>query len=68
MYELKKNNQELEKFKFVLDYRIKELKMQIEPRETQIAGMTGEIRWMETEIDRSKQHQQQLQAQLESFK
>lgn len=47
MYELKKNNQELEKFKFVLDYKIKELKKQIEPRENQISGMNSEIavRW-----------------------
>lgn len=29
IYELKKRNQELEKFKFVLDYKIKELKKQV---------------------------------------
>jgi hypothetical protein len=29
IYELKKKNQELEKFKFVLDYKIKELKKQV---------------------------------------
>ena len=39
IYELKKDNQELEKFKFVLDYQIKELKMQIEPRENEIESM-----------------------------
>ena len=33
IFDLKKKNQELEKFKFVLDYKIKELKKQIEPRE-----------------------------------
>lgn len=31
IYELKKKNQELEKFKFVLDYKIKELKKQVQP-------------------------------------
>jgi hypothetical protein len=31
--ELKKKTQELEKFKFVLDYKIKELKRDIGPRE-----------------------------------
>ena len=31
IYELKKKNQELEKFKFVLDYKIKELKKQVPP-------------------------------------
>ena len=30
--DLKKKNQELEKFKFVLDYKIKELKRDIGPR------------------------------------
>ena len=67
VYELKKNNQELEKFKFVLDYRIKELKLQIEPRETQIAGMTGEVRLMEAENNRSRAHQDQLKASTASF-
>jgi hypothetical protein len=33
IYELKVKNQELEKFKFVLDYKIKELKREIVPRE-----------------------------------
>ncbi len=43
VYDLKKRNQELEKFKFVLDFRIKELKEQVEPRENEIAEMTMEI-------------------------
>ncbi|KAI9350850.1 hypothetical protein BDR26DRAFT_512226 [Obelidium mucronatum] len=43
VYELKKKNQELEKFKFVLDYRIKELKEQVEPRENEISVMTEQI-------------------------
>lgn len=42
--DLKKKNQELEKFKFVLDYKIKELKKQIEPRENQIAGMKERVK------------------------
>lgn len=43
VYDLKKKNQELEKFKFVLDYRIKELKEQVEPRENTIFDMTRHI-------------------------
>jgi predicted RNase H-like nuclease (RuvC/YqgF family) len=39
IYDLRKKNQELEKFKFVLDYKIKELKRQIEPREAEIGKM-----------------------------
>ncbi len=44
IFELKKRNQELEKWKFVLDYRIKDLKRQIEPRENDITRMRGEIK------------------------
>lgn len=43
IYDLKKKNQELEKFKFVLDYKIKELKKQIEPREKEIKVMKEQI-------------------------
>ena len=47
IYELKKKNQELEKFKFVLDYKIKELKRQIEPRENEITDMKEQIKEMD---------------------
>ncbi|KAI8611737.1 WD40-repeat-containing domain protein [Chytriomyces sp. MP71] len=43
VYELKKKNQELEKYKFVMDYQIKELKEQVEPRENEITVMTEQI-------------------------
>lgn len=36
IFQLKGKNQELEKFKFILDFKIKELKSQIEPRERTI--------------------------------
>lgn len=52
IYELKKKNQELEKFKFVLDYKIKELKKQIEPRENEIKQMKEQIQEMESELER----------------
>jgi hypothetical protein len=39
IYELKKQTQELEKFKFVLDYKIKELKRDIGPREMEITKL-----------------------------
>lgn len=48
IYDLKKKNQELEKFKFVLDYKIKELKRQMEPRENEIKEMKEQIRKVET--------------------
>ena len=52
IYDLKKKNQELEKFKFVLDYKIKELKKQIEPRELEIADMKQQIKEMDHELER----------------
>ena len=36
IFDLKKKNQELEKFKFVLDFKIVELKKQEEPREKDV--------------------------------
>ena len=43
IYDLKKKNQELEKFKFVLDYKIKELRRQMEPRENEIKSTKEQI-------------------------
>jgi len=43
VFELKKRNQELEKYKYVLDYRIKDLKLQVDPKEKKIAEMTDLI-------------------------
>ncbi|KAF6344214.1 cilia and flagella associated protein 57 [Rhinolophus ferrumequinum] len=62
IYDLKKKNQELEKFKFVLDYKIKELKKQIEPRENDIKVMKEQIQEMETELERF--HKQNTQLEL----
>jgi chromosome segregation ATPase len=39
IYDLKKENQELEKYKFVLDYQIKHYKTQIEPKDKAIQKM-----------------------------
>nr|XP_036858185.1 cilia- and flagella-associated protein 57 isoform X3 [Manis javanica] len=62
IYDLKKKNQELEKFKFVLDYKIKELKKQIEPRENEIKVMKEQIQEMEAELERF--HKQNTQLEL----
>jgi len=43
IHDLKRKNQELEKFKFVLDYKIKELKRQIEPREAELVHLKSQI-------------------------
>lgn len=44
------NKIQLEKFKFVLDYKIKELKRQIEPREKEISDMKNQIEEMDLEL------------------
>ena len=54
IYQLKKKNQELEKFKFVLDYKIKDLNRQIEPRENEITDMKENITEMDHELEQYK--------------
>lgn len=44
----------MEKFKFVLDYKIKELKREIGPREEEIAKMKEQISNMNAEITHFK--------------
>ena len=50
-YELKKKGQELEKFKFVLDYKIRELKAQVEPREAEIGALRAQIKEVDAELE-----------------
>ncbi|KAF4660400.1 hypothetical protein FOZ61_004037, partial [Perkinsus olseni] len=49
--DLRKQNQELEKFKFVLDYKIRELKGEIDPKSAEIAKMKTQITFMDAEIE-----------------
>lgn len=48
---LKKKIQELEKFKFVLDYKIKELKRDIGPREVEIQVLNEQVGRMKMELE-----------------
>lgn len=50
IYDIKQINQELEKFKFVLNYKIEELKNQIEPKDQEIRQLKETIRNMEIEF------------------
>lgn len=50
IFDLQRKTQELEKFKFVLDYKIKELKREIGPREEEIAKMKEQISNMNFEV------------------
>ena len=64
IYDLKKKNQELEKFKFVLDYKIKELRRQMEPKENEIKAMKEQIQKVHTYI--SSEHQEHKLCQISS--
>lgn len=57
---MKKKNQELEKFKFVLDYKIKEQKKMVEPRELEIKDLKEEKTKMESELERFNKQNNQL--------
>jgi len=68
IYDLKKKNQELEKFKFVLDYKIKELKKQIEPREVEIMEMKEQIKEMDQELERYHKNNSALELTISDLR
>merc|ERR1719188_1608683 len=67
IYELKKQNQELEKFKFVLDYKIKELKAQIDPKNDDIAAMKRDIQGMDADLEEYHRKNKLLQQDITSL-
>ncbi len=67
IYELKKQNQELEKFKFVLDYKIKELKSQIDPKNDDIAAMKRDIQGMDSDLEDYHRKNKLLQQDITSL-
>jgi len=67
IYDLKKKNQELEKFKFVLDYKIKELRKQIEPKDLEINGMKETIKEMDAELERYNKTNQAFELENSSL-
>jgi hypothetical protein len=60
IYSLKKKTQELEKFKFVLDYKIKELKRDIAPRGMEITRLKKET----NDMDKSLRNYNKINANL----
>jgi len=60
IYSLKKKTQELEKFKFVLDYKIKELKRDIAPRGMEITRLKKET----NDMDKNLKHYNKINANL----
>ncbi|KAK2860815.1 hypothetical protein Q7C36_004981 [Tachysurus vachellii] len=68
IYDLKKKNEELEKFKFVLDYKVNELKKQIEPRENEVKEMKEQVHEMEAELDQFHKKSTQLELTISQLK
>mmetsp|Transcript_38583 Transcript_38583/g.62503 ORF Transcript_38583/g.62503 Transcript_38583/m.62503 type:complete len:1299 (+) Transcript_38583:248-4144(+) len=62
--ELKSRNKELEKFKFVLDYKLREMKRDIEPRDEQIENMKDQLRQMDDELERDVRNHAALEMTL----
>ncbi|CAH8509372.1 unnamed protein product [Schistosoma turkestanicum] len=68
IFELKKKNQELEKFRYVLDYKVKDLKKQIEPKEIDIRNYKEQIQEMEAELQRFQKQNDQLEINITELK
>ncbi|XP_011870371.1 PREDICTED: cilia- and flagella-associated protein 57 [Vollenhovia emeryi] len=64
IYDMKQTNQELEKFKFVLNYKIDELKSQIEPRDREIQELKDNIRNTEEELTSLRKTNENLGLEL----
>ena len=60
IYSLKRKTQELEKFKFVLDYKIKELKRDIAPRGMEITKLKKQT----NDMDKNLRHYNKINANL----
>merc|ERR1712232_882882 len=67
IYDLKKQNQELEKFKFVLDYKIKELKAQIDPKNDSITEMKKSIQLLDTDLEEYHKRNKQLSLSIKEL-
>ena len=66
--ELRKRTQELEKFKFVLDYKIKELKHKIGPRERKIQVLNEQKTKMQNEVKHFEVVNRNLQLIVQDLK
>ena len=58
----------MEKFRFVLDYKIKELKLQIAPREKEITTMQKQIEEMGIELEQYHRSNESLQLMIDELK
>ncbi len=68
IYRLKKKTQELEKFKFVLDYKIKELKREIAPKEAEITKLKVLTKQMDDQLKNFNRMNAQMGIIVEDLK
>eukprot|EP00760_Papus_ankaliazontas_P008130 PhM_4_TR13677/c1_g1_i1/m.19400 len=66
--DLRKKNQELEKFRFVLEYKIRELKGQTEPKEEEIRVAGVKIAEMHQELDKYYHNNESLRLTIRDLK
>lgn len=52
LHEIRKQNQELEKFRYVLSFKVRELQRQVDPREAELAALKTKLSGMEAELRR----------------
>ncbi|KAF4677175.1 WD repeat domain 65 [Perkinsus chesapeaki] len=68
IYDLKKQNQELEKFKFILDHKIKELKEQVGPKDHAIAEMKKQISDMDHDLEEYHKQNKHLMEDIKQMR
>jgi cilia- and flagella-associated protein 57 len=66
--ELQTKNQELEKFRFVLEYKRKELKTQIEPKDSEISASKEKLAHMKSETAQYQSSNEHLVLQIKSLR
>ncbi|KAJ1618791.1 quinon protein alcohol dehydrogenase-like superfamily, partial [Pavlovales sp. CCMP2436] len=64
MAELKGKNKELEKFKYVLDYKLRELKKELEPRDEALSRMRSTVTELDDELQRDFKHNVSLSQEV----
>lgn len=68
IFDLKKANQELDKFKFVLNYKITELKSEIEPKDLEIKEKKEQIQDMEQELERLQRNSESIKVEMNELR
>ncbi|KAK2961400.1 putative cilia- and flagella-associated protein 57 [Blattamonas nauphoetae] len=66
--DLKQKNQELDKFKFVLDWKIQELETKMEPKDREIKNLSEQIHDMDSELDTYATKKRSLELEISQAK